>query len=646
MNSRDPWWPIVIDPRGDVVHPMPRYVHPFAQEVPSWVPTPDGSRRYLFEGVFVGADPGAKMSGITFTKHLDEQQVLHVEICVDGQCYRTQMDLAPAIKLVLDKLSRWHLEKHGLSPLPEPVVVGCVEAAVGEASDALIATLAAQHATLPTAAVGDIFGDIGHALSSLPQAVSGALKSLKGPLSVAAGAAATAFGGPAAGVAASNLAGHLIDAAPGSHPAAQAAAQQQLAAAAQAAKTDPAMQTALAAAQHAVAQGATAASGGGAAPAPDALASAIRKLLPITTSASAGGNPSTILPADLQGALALFLNTQKANATVSGIVGAAMDDVRSAAQAVAAANHANVVGVVRTARGTWRARGFRDPDLADDWLGRVAHEPSSYTYAAVYDKTDVLWPYPLNEMIGTANAGSRTATGFDLGDWLKGAAKDVSHAVLHPGQALSDVAQKLGASKGVASVLSHAVDPFQDITENPTVQSAVASRYGGAAGTAALQAARAAEAGHASAQQLASAAAQSIPMLQKYGLSQAAAQKLAHYASYVPGAHPATAQRAPATATATAPQAPASQQVAAYRQLAQQSLAPSLTDSASRPPAWYGFSWSGSDASAQPFRSLAQAQHWLAALPASQYAYAAVLDGRGSIVAEQLGAASPAAVAA
>jgi len=89
---------------------------------------------------------------------------------------------------------------------------------------------------------------------------------------------------------------------------------------------------------------------------------------------------------------------------VGACVGAALDDARSRARDVAGATSGNVVGVVRTARGAWRSRVFRDADLADDWLGRVTHEPSSYAYAAVFDKGDVMWPHPLNEKIGTARA--------------------------------------------------------------------------------------------------------------------------------------------------------------------------------------------------------------------------------------------------
>ena len=73
--------------------------------------------------------------------------------------------------------------------------------------------------------------------------------------------------------------------------------------------------------------------------------------------------------------------------------------------------------------------------------------------------------------------------------------KDVSHYALHPSDIARDVAGHLGAGKTLSNVLSYVTDPMQDLTENPTVQSAAASYFGGPAGVAALQAARTAEAG-------------------------------------------------------------------------------------------------------------------------------------------------------
>ena len=73
--------------------------------------------------------------------------------------------------------------------------------------------------------------------------------------------------------------------------------------------------------------------------------------------------------------------------------------------------------------------------------------------------------------------------------------KNVAHYALHPSDIARDVAGHLGAGKTLSNVLSYATDPFQDVTENSSVQQAAATYYGGPAGVAALQAARGAEAG-------------------------------------------------------------------------------------------------------------------------------------------------------
>src|SRR5580765_3089241 len=106
MNSIDPWQTIVTNPWGGVVIPSAYYGHPFYREVPSWVTPSNGETRLLFDGAFIGAEmpsanPPARhgltaeiapivapaTGGITVKKELDANQVLHVEICVDGKCY-------------------------------------------------------------------------------------------------------------------------------------------------------------------------------------------------------------------------------------------------------------------------------------------------------------------------------------------------------------------------------------------------------------------------------------------------------------------------------------------------------------------------------------------------------------------------------
>lgn len=86
--------------------------------------------------------------------------------------------------------------------------------------------------------------------------------------------------------------------------------------------------------------------------------------------------------------------------------------------------------------------------------------------------------------------------------------KDVSHYALHPSDAIQKVAQGLGAGAGLAKMISYAADPLQDLTENPAVQSMVATSFGGPAGAAALKAAQSLDAGNGIAGTLAALAPQ------------------------------------------------------------------------------------------------------------------------------------------
>ena len=89
-------------------------------------------------------------------------------------------------------------------------------------------------------------------------------------------------------------------------------------------------------------------------------------------------------------------------------IGAAIDEVRRRAQSLAEKRAGNVIGVIHTSKdGLWHTLAFRASDDADDWFGTATHDPSSYTYAAYYDKEDFQWPHPVNEKIG----GARTTPG-------------------------------------------------------------------------------------------------------------------------------------------------------------------------------------------------------------------------------------------
>lgn len=157
MNSLDPWRVILTNPWDEVIVPAPFYGHSLYWEVPSWIHygdggysygREDGTHRLLFDGAFIGAEtpPGAK--GISARKAIDDKQVLHVEICADGKCYRASMDLAPAIAMIMKELALWHEHQH--APVSPTTVVGAVERAVDAASRSIVSVLAGCHVPVTT----------------------------------------------------------------------------------------------------------------------------------------------------------------------------------------------------------------------------------------------------------------------------------------------------------------------------------------------------------------------------------------------------------------------------------------------------------------------------------------------------------------
>lgn len=269
--SRDPWDPIVTDMFGDIIWPRAYYGHPFYPEIPSWIHYgDDGTRRQLFDGAFIGAEAPmirpddskprkglladvaplvAPATGpISAKKELDAQQVLHVEICVDGKCYRTSMDLAPAIEMLMAKLAQWHKAQHSVGEPPSSsTVVGAIQSAIGAAGDAMADTLICRHVNVM---LGGFFDDIG-------SAIGGTLRSLAPAISNVATGVASSYGGPAAGAAAgqlvpvmTNLQANLLD--PKGDPKKKAAAQLALQRVHLAAQSDPSAAQAFATAHKAV----------------------------------------------------------------------------------------------------------------------------------------------------------------------------------------------------------------------------------------------------------------------------------------------------------------------------------------------------------------------------------------------------------
>ena len=192
--------------------------------------------------------------GVTVEKRLDDKQVLHVKICVDGKCYQTSMDLAPAIAMVMQKLARFHDGVHAPKP-PPATVIRTVETAVGMAEDAIVGALIARHVdTIAAGILGDIAGAVKGAVTGVASGVASTFRKLKGPIGAAAGIAAASAAaaipgvGPVVAPMAGKLANDLVQAAAGDNKAKSAVAQAQ-----QQARTDPNTALALETAAKAVA---------------------------------------------------------------------------------------------------------------------------------------------------------------------------------------------------------------------------------------------------------------------------------------------------------------------------------------------------------------------------------------------------------
>ena len=448
MKSLDPWRVILTNPSGEVIVPSPSYGHQLYREVPSWIHygngNGNGTHRLLFDGAFIGAEAPPSPSptgerrtgltaavapivapatgGISVRKELDDKQVLHVEICVDGKCYRTSMDLAPAIALIMGKLARWHEgqheDMHASAQVPPTVVVGAVDAAVGEAVDAIVGELIGSHVdTICGSFLGDIAGAVKSAATGLTGGVIATFKKLKGPIGVAAGIAAVSGAmlipgvGPIAAPIAGKLAHDLVQSAAGDKSAKKSVAQ-----ANQEAKTNPVIAVALDQAQKAVANATVAHHVQDTAKkAARGQPAAQQQIIKVAEDAEKG-DPAAKAVADLVanamhsewGSKLWEKATGRGPATVSGypwydVVGASpLDAVRDRGKALASAKPGAAAGTIHSSMdGFWHTYMFVSLDAAIDWLQRVTTDRSSFTYAAAYEKAADGIAYIQAEEIGS-----------------------------------------------------------------------------------------------------------------------------------------------------------------------------------------------------------------------------------------------------
>lgn len=431
--------------------------------------------------------PGA--SGLSCQMNLGPDLQLRVSICVDGRCYEGAADLSDVLGNIAQGVSDQHAGAHGG---PTPVTPEAIEDVHAHADRAaqhvgmeLVGALYDQHVN---AVASGWFDSLRHGVLSVYRAANSPvtwlnkniaknLKKLEPAVTVAATAVATAYGGPAAGAAASRLTGPVLDmtARTGGDPTRLFSDLKQHAGG------DPAVDHAVDAARQAVAQ--TTAAYHLTATAADAAggdASAAGKIAQLETAAS-GGDPAAITAMRIIGEAFNTLAQNRAArggassaATTSGAErargkGGAMASRRAAlrregaAAAVATRDAAGtqILGYARYSSSDVR-RGesgsaiiiddtvliapFDSLDQADDWFGGL--DAREIEYAAYYDAGDPTWPASMNEKFGVPRGASHVVSGaIGILPWLAlGAAGGGAYAWWHHHRAAQAAAQAAQAA--------------------------------------------------------------------------------------------------------------------------------------------------------------------------------------------------------
>jgi hypothetical protein len=205
--------------------------------------------------------PGS--SGITLQLALDANRRLCASICIDGECYQGSVDLSGVLEGIASGIAQYHASLHEAAPSTSGVAsspaaiedtANAANVAVEAAGDLLVGALIDQHCTTLSAG---LWHSLTHAVYGVHHAVAKTVQQFKGPITVAASAVATVYGGPAAGAAAAKFTGPLIDGVANDFRS-QKDTKVVIDAAHEAAKTDPRIAKALADAHKAVADTAAA----------------------------------------------------------------------------------------------------------------------------------------------------------------------------------------------------------------------------------------------------------------------------------------------------------------------------------------------------------------------------------------------------
>ncbi len=388
--------------------------------------------------------PGSE--GMTFNFEVDDGMCLHVTICVDGQCYEASTDLSAVLAEIAQRVAS---EQGRGAEDPQAVqdVGDQADQAVEHAGHMLVGALFNDHIGEVTAGFFDSIKSV-YQKASTPvtwfhKQVFKVLQTpgIKQAVTAAASAVATAYGGPAAGAAAAQFVGPVIDssAETGGDPLKHFEDAKQEAVA-QSSSPEEAQQTiqAIDHAQTAIAQTAAAyhlTNTASAAAAGDGKAS--QKIAQLEQAAASGDSGAiqamriiaeVFAAAGIQGGGAAAIDLRVPVTTSGADRALARSIPREQARAmqregsIAArtlhdASNAQFIGFLQTQSSasesypgvviddTTQVMPLSSSDHAAYWLDTVSVDPDT-AYAAWYDAEGILFPAPVNETFGPGTAGS------------------------------------------------------------------------------------------------------------------------------------------------------------------------------------------------------------------------------------------------
>jgi hypothetical protein len=104
--------------------------------------------------------------------------------------------------------------------------------------------------------------------------------------------------------------------------------------------------------------------------------------------------------------LSILAELQQEEAVIEEVLSALREQSRTLAQRA----ETNIVGVAVSATGSqWFTPAFQALAEAEAWLARVSADPTSFLYAAYFDKTGPMWPFPTGEAVGQLSTSAPVA---------------------------------------------------------------------------------------------------------------------------------------------------------------------------------------------------------------------------------------------